>query len=107
MPDATEKYRVTAVALNIRIMPSTTARIIGHLVKGEVIEKLGVSPDGWWIWHKHGVLEGWSSKKFLVKVGDDLVTCLSCSQVASARHAAVRSARGQYADSLFPAVEIH
>ena len=68
MTDATEKYRVTTVALNIREMPSNTAKIIGHLNKNQHIEKLDVSPDGNWIKHKSIEKQGWSSKKYLEKL---------------------------------------
>jgi uncharacterized protein (TIGR02594 family) len=67
-----EKYTVTAVALNIRIASSKTSKIIGHLVKGDVIEELAVSEDGQWIKHKHNKITGWSSKNFLSKVTDDI-----------------------------------
>ena len=68
MTDAAEKYRSTPIALNIREQPNNTAKILGHLTKGEVIIKLAFSPDGFWIKHKtHGV-EGWSSKNFLIKL---------------------------------------
>jgi hypothetical protein len=68
MAEPIEKYRVTAVALNIRAAPTTAAKIIGYLQKKDVIEKLEVSPDGNWIKHKTGSITGWSSKKYLVKI---------------------------------------
>lgn len=67
-----EKYTVTAVALNIRIAPSKTSKILGHLAKGDVIEKLAISEDGQWIKHKHNKITGWSSLGFLSKVVDDV-----------------------------------
>ena len=72
MSQEIEKYRVTAVALNIRAAPSKTSKILGHLVKGEVIEKLAESPDGNWIKLKHNNIEGWSSKNFLEKVSNEV-----------------------------------
>lgn len=70
MPVETEKYIVTAVALNIRVEPNTSAKIIGHVVKGDIIEKIAVSTDGFWIKHTtHGVT-GWSSKSYLEKVNN-------------------------------------
>src|SRR5689334_21228874 len=68
MADPLEKYRVTAVALNIRAMPSTAAKIIGYLQKNDVIERLETSTDGNWIKHTTKGITGWSSKKYLVKV---------------------------------------
>ncbi len=68
MTEAVEQFRATPVALNIRELPVNTAKILGHLTRGEVIQKLAESSDGYWIRHKtHGV-EGWSSKKFLEKL---------------------------------------
>ena len=72
MTTTMEKYTVTAVALNIRIEPSKTAKIIGHVAKGDVIEKLAESEDGLWIKHKHNDVTGWSSKSFLSKIGGDV-----------------------------------
>jgi uncharacterized protein (TIGR02594 family) len=74
MTDAIEKYRTTPIALNIREKPVNTAKILGHLTKGQVIDKLALSPDGFWVKHKtHGV-EGWSSKNFLFKLVDKPAT---------------------------------
>ena len=67
-----EKYRVTAVALNVRAAPSTSSKILGHVIQDQVIEKVAESADGQWIKHKENTLEGWSSKKYLLKIGDDL-----------------------------------
>jgi len=72
MPEGIEKYRVTAVALNIRAAPSKTSQILGYLVKNEVIEKISESPDGNWINHKHNSVVGWSSTKYLSKIGEDI-----------------------------------
>jgi uncharacterized protein (TIGR02594 family) len=71
MAEPIEKYRVTAVALNIRAAPTTAAKIIGYLQKNDVIEKLETSPDGNWIRHRTGNITGWSSKKYLVKITAD------------------------------------
>jgi uncharacterized protein (TIGR02594 family) len=67
-----EKYRVTAVALNIRAAPSTTSKILGHVTKDQIIEKLAESADGQWIKHKKNTVEGWSSKKYLLKLVEDV-----------------------------------
>lgn len=69
MTQELEKYIVTAVALNFRAEPSKTSVILGHSVKGDVIEKLAESTDGLWIKHKRNNKEGWSSKKYLSKIG--------------------------------------
>ena len=66
-----ERYRVTAVVLNIRSEPVNTAKILGHVIRDQVIEKIAESADGFWIKHKENMLEGWSSKKYLVKVKGD------------------------------------
>ena len=62
-----KKYKVTAEKLNIREEPKLTARIIGTLSVGEVVEGLSISGDSYWykIRRMDG-LEGWSSHKFLV-----------------------------------------
>jgi uncharacterized protein (TIGR02594 family) len=65
-----ERYRVTAVALNIRAAPSNASKIIGHAIKDQIIEKIEESSDGHWIRHKENNIDGWSSKKFLVKIGE-------------------------------------
>lgn len=67
-----EKYRVTAaVALNIRVAPSITSRIVGEVRRDQIIEKIAESTDGFWIRHKKNSVEGWSSRKYLVKLEDD------------------------------------
>ncbi len=66
-----ENYRVTTVALNVRAAPSTTSKILGHVIKDQVIVKIAETPDGIWIRHKENSLEGWSSKKFLLKITGD------------------------------------
>jgi uncharacterized protein (TIGR02594 family) len=68
MTETAEKYRTTAVALNIRQNPVNSAKILGHLSKGEVITKLALSADGYWIKHRTHNVEGWSSKNYLTKV---------------------------------------
>jgi uncharacterized protein (TIGR02594 family) len=63
-----ERYRVTTVALNVRAAPSTTSKILGHVIKDQVIEKIAETPDAAWIRHKENNVDGWSSKKFLTKL---------------------------------------
>lgn len=63
-----EKYRVTAESLNVRSAPSITANVIGHLHKPEIVERLGISGDGYWYKVKRDALEGWSSHKYLEAV---------------------------------------
>ena len=72
MSQALERYRVTTVALNIRAAPSNTSKILGHVIKDQVIEKIAESPDGQWIRHKENNVEGWSSKKYLSKITYDV-----------------------------------
>lgn len=66
----TERYRVNTVALNIRETPSLSAPILGHATKDQIIETIGVSPDGYWVKHRINSVEGWSTKKYLVKLDE-------------------------------------
>jgi len=66
-----ERYRVTTVALNVRSEPSNTSKIVGHVIKDQVIDKIAETPDGGWIKHKENLIEGWSSKKYLLKIADN------------------------------------
>jgi len=66
-----ERYRVTTVALNVRSGPSNTSKIVGHVIKDQVIDKIAETPDGGWIKHKENLIEGWSSKKYLLKIADN------------------------------------
>jgi uncharacterized protein (TIGR02594 family) len=70
MPTVIEKYRVNAAALNVRSEPSTTAKVLSFVTRDQVIEKLAETPDGFWIKHKESTIEGWSAKKFLLKIID-------------------------------------
>ena len=72
MTQELEKYVVTAVALNFRAEPSNKSVILGHSTKGDVIEKIAESLDELWIKHKLNNVEGWSSKKYLSKVGTNV-----------------------------------
>jgi uncharacterized protein (TIGR02594 family) len=67
-----ERYRVTTVALNVRLAPSTTSKILGHVIKDQVIVKIAETPDAQWIRHKENLVEGWSSKKYLSKLTGDV-----------------------------------
>lgn len=69
-----DRYRVTTVALNVRAAPTTAAKILGHVIKDQVIDKIAETPDGMWIRHKENLVDGWSSKKFLTKIVVDAPT---------------------------------
>jgi uncharacterized protein (TIGR02594 family) len=60
-----EKYRVVATALNVREMPSITAKVIGFLHKPEIVEPISRSGDGYWFRIKLADKEGWVSHKYL------------------------------------------
>jgi uncharacterized protein (TIGR02594 family) len=72
MTETIEQYRVTTVALNVRAAPSNTSKILGHVIKDQVIVKIAITSDGSWIRHKENTVDGWSSTKFLVKLGADV-----------------------------------
>jgi uncharacterized protein (TIGR02594 family) len=67
MPPQFDNYRVTIKALNIREKPNASSKVLGRLGENDVIEKLGESSDGKWIKLNRNDVEGWSSKRFLVK----------------------------------------
>jgi len=68
MSPETNQFRVTALSLNVRMEPNSSAVRIGSLGQGTVIEKLGESATGDWIKVLIDGVEGWVSKKFLKKV---------------------------------------
>jgi uncharacterized protein (TIGR02594 family) len=67
MSQEVEKYRSTA-NLNIRAEPTTASKILGRLASEGVIEKIGESEDGNWVKFLLNGVEGWSSKRYLVRV---------------------------------------
>ena len=60
-----EKYRVTATALNVREAPSITAKVLSFLHKADVVEFISKSGDGYWFKIKKAGDEGWVSHKYL------------------------------------------
>jgi uncharacterized protein (TIGR02594 family) len=64
MPSTTE-YQVTAVTLNVRKGPTIKAEPVGYLHKGDIVEHVDVSGDGYWLKVSKGELEGWCSHKYL------------------------------------------
>jgi uncharacterized protein (TIGR02594 family) len=64
-PIAASTYRVTAVALHVRDAPAITGKVIGYLHRGNVVERLGASKDGYWLHVRQGGLAGWASHKYL------------------------------------------
>lgn len=68
MAQEVEKYRCTIKSLNIREAPTVSSAILGKLLKGDVIEKIGESDDGKWVKSIANGAQGWSSKRYLSKV---------------------------------------
>jgi uncharacterized protein (TIGR02594 family) len=67
-----EYYRVTAYALNVRDAPSLNGNIIGHLVMDQVVKKLAISTDKYWLQMQTvDNLVGWASLKYLVPNKND------------------------------------
>lgn len=72
MPNATQRWQVTASSLNVREAPSITARAIGFLARGEIVDHRSTSGDGYWIRiRRSDGLEGWASHKYLVSTASD------------------------------------
>ena len=69
-----KKYNVTADSLNVREVPSITSLVINHLKKGDVVDYISTSGDGYWIKVKKDGLQGWASHKYLSLVTPDLST---------------------------------
>ncbi len=70
-PDETGKeYRVTTTSLQVLENPVSTAKLVGLLYFGEIVEGLAASPDGTWmkIQKSDGSLIGWSLSKDLLLV---------------------------------------
>jgi uncharacterized protein (TIGR02594 family) len=63
-----KEYRVTAHALHVREEPSIAAAVVGYLHKGDIVQRVTVSPDDYWLKVKKGLLEGWSAQKYLAPV---------------------------------------
>ncbi|GAB1472179.1 hypothetical protein MASR2M66_30570 [Chloroflexota bacterium] len=66
----TNWYRVTTAALKIRTGPGLEFDAIGLFTFGELVEKLGASPDNQWVEarSKDGLREGWSFGEYLISV---------------------------------------
>ncbi len=68
-PATPPAYRVTAFALHVRAAPAVSSEVVGYLHKGELVERLGISHDGYWLHVRRRRadqdLVGWSSHKFL------------------------------------------
>ena len=63
-------YRVTAASLKIRSGPGLEYEAIGLFTLGELVEKLGASPNNGWfkVRSKDGSRIGWSSSDYLISV---------------------------------------
>ncbi|MBI4854324.1 MAG: TIGR02594 family protein [Acidobacteria bacterium] len=59
------KYKVTANSLNVREAPTINASVIGNLNKGDVVDYISTSGDGYWIKIQKNGLQGWASHKYL------------------------------------------
>ena len=64
-PTAISTYRVTAFALHLRDAPGVTGDVIGYLHRGDAVERIGASKDGYWLHLRQGDREGWASHKYL------------------------------------------
>jgi len=63
------RYRVDAYRLNFRQGPGTNFPVIGSLQKSEMVDGLGVSPDGQWAQvRKSTGVTGWASLKFMTEI---------------------------------------
>lgn len=59
------KAVVTASALRLREQPNPHAPMLSSVPRGQVVEVLGVSPDGLWSQVRAGRRIGWMSRKYL------------------------------------------
>ncbi|MBO9129107.1 SH3 domain-containing protein [Bacillus sp. 165] len=66
------KGTVTASVLNVRTSASTTAKIVGTLKKGTVVE-ITKSANGWY-YVTAGSIKGWSSAQYITKTQDPAPT---------------------------------
>ena len=66
------KYIVIANALNFRAEPKLTGSVIAALNKGEEVDLIGISGDGYWFRVKRsdGSM-GWASHKYLANLDND------------------------------------
>ncbi len=62
------QFRVTASSLHVRSGPAITFPSVGGLRKGDVVDFIDKSGDGYWFRIKKGTLQGWSSHKYLQPV---------------------------------------
>ncbi len=72
-PDETgKKYRVTTTSLQVLENPVPTAKLVGLLYFGEIVQGIDASTDGVWlkIQKSDGSLVGWSLSKDLLPVDD-------------------------------------
>ncbi|MBI5954283.1 MAG: SH3 domain-containing protein [Chloroflexi bacterium] len=65
-------YRVTTTTLQVLESPAATAKLVGLVYFGEIVESLDASADGLWLKIKKsdGSIVGWSLKKDLLLVDD-------------------------------------
>lgn len=59
------RFRVVARSLNVRAAPSTAAKAINGLDRGDVVDWLETSSDGRWLRVRREGVEGWCSEKYL------------------------------------------
>jgi uncharacterized protein (TIGR02594 family) len=65
---APDRFRVNTGSLNIRQGPGTDHKIVGYLLRHEIVDCIGASPDGLWAnIRKSTGLTGWSSIKYLTR----------------------------------------
>lgn len=62
------QFLVVASSLHVRSGPSITFAPLGGLRKGDVVDLIDTSGDGYWFRIKKGTLQGWCSQKYLQSV---------------------------------------
>lgn len=59
------RFVVTASALRLRARPAALARVLGELLRGTLVERLDLSPDGLWSLVRVNAKAGWMASKYL------------------------------------------
>ncbi len=68
-------FLVVVAALNVRSGPAASYSVLGLLKQDQMVKALAISADGEWIQvQREDGLTGWSSRKYLIKLGSDTHT---------------------------------
>lgn len=62
-----QRYRVTVQGLAMRVTPDVNSPVLQRLSKGEVVEALPQSPQGYWLPVETGGKRGWVANQWLVQ----------------------------------------